>query len=271
MIWKRVCLTLPDRWLLALGAESAGEVKRMMTAAVGRSSVSARVKELPWGEIAQGLWESGFARTGALLARAECELLRGWYSEASRFRSRIDMARYRFGRGEYQYFSYPLPELVAELRKELYARLAPAANAWMAALGLEREFPAEHPAFLKQCAKHGQARPTPLLLRYRTGDYNCLHQDVYGEIVFPFQVIFCLSRPEEEFGGGELLLVEQRPRAQSVGQAIALQQGEAAVITTRYRPVKGLRGHYRANLRHGVSKILSGERYTLGIIFHDGQ
>jgi hypothetical protein len=243
----------------------------MTTAAVVRSAVPARIQGLPWGQVEQGLWESGFARTGAFLARAECELLRSLYSDASCFRSRIDMARYRFGRGEYQYFSYPLPELVAELRQGLYARLATVANAWMAALGLEREFPAEHPAFLRQCAKHGQARPTPLLLRYRTGDYNCLHQDVYGEVVFPFQVIFCLSRPGEEFGGGELLLIEQRPRAQSVGHAIALQQGEAAVITTRYRPVKGSRGHYRANVRHGVSKVLSGERYTLGIIFHDSK
>ncbi|HXL21974.1 MAG TPA: 2OG-Fe(II) oxygenase [Candidatus Dormibacteraeota bacterium] len=223
------------------------------------------------GEIEQSLWEWGFAQTGVLLSREECDLLRGLYSDASRFRSRIDMARYRFGLGEYQYFAYPLPELVAELREVLYGRLAGPANAWMGALGLAGKFPAEHDAFLKQCAKHGQTRPTPLLLRYRKGDYNCLHQDVYGEVVFPFQVIFCLSRPGEEFDGGELLLVEQRPRAQSLGHAITLQQGEGVVITTRYRPVRGSRGHYRANLRHGVSKVVSGERYMLGIIFHDGK
>jgi hypothetical protein len=243
----------------------------MATAAVKRDSVQARVADLPWCEIEHNLWESGFAQTGPLLACEECKLLRGWYSDASLFRNRIDMARYRFGQGEYQYFAYPLPELVAELREALYGRLASPANVWMDALGLAGEFPAEHDAFLKQCAKHGQARPTPLLLRYRTGDYNCLHQDVYGQVVFPFQVIFCLSRPGEDFDGGELLLVEQRPRAQSIGRAITLQQGEGVVITTRYRPVKGSRGHYRANLRHGVSKVVSGERYTLGVIFHDGK
>jgi len=243
----------------------------MTTAAVGRNTAQARVADLSWDEIEQNLWESGFALTGPLLAREECEMLRGLYSDASRFRSRIEMARYRFGKGEYQYFAYPLPERVAELREALYGRLAGQANAWMEALGLAGKFPSEHAVFLRHCAKHGQARPTSLLLRYRAGDYNCLHQDVYGDVVFPFQVIFCLSRAGEEFSGGELLLVEQRPRAQSIGHAITLQQGEGVVITTRYRPVKGSRGHYRANLRHGVSKVVSGERFTLGIIFHDGK
>ena len=179
------------------------------------------------------------------------------------------MARFRFGQGEYQYFKYPLPPLVAELRESLYGKLAPTANEWMAALKLEGEFPETLNAFLQRCHARGQKRPTPLLLRYNKGDYNCLHQDLYGEIVFPFQVIFCLSQPEKEFAGGELLLVEQRPRAQSVGYAVRLSQGEAVVITTRYRPASGTRGHYRTNFRHGVSPILSGERYTLGIVFHD--
>jgi len=242
-----------------------------MKAQVAAESVAGRVAEITWNEIENRLREAGFARFGALLRREECESLRALYSDASRFRSRIEMARYRFGRGEYQYFGYPLPELVAELRQALYVRLAGPANEWIAALGLTSDFPAEHAAFLKECAKRGQTRPTPLLLRYRAGDYNCLHQDVYGDVVFPFQVILGLSQPGEEFSGGELLLVEQRPRAQSVGHAIRLDQGEAVVITTRWRPVKGSRGYYRANVRHGVSEILSGERFTLGIIFHDGK
>jgi len=179
------------------------------------------------------------------------------------------MERYRFGRGEYQYFAYPLPALVAELRSALYPFLVETANEWMEALSLAGNFPADLDHLLKHCHAEGQKKPTPLLLRYRCGDYNCLHQDVYGEIVFPFQVIICLSRPGVEFTGGELLLVEQRPRAQSAGHVIHLEQGEAVVITTRHRPVRGLRGFYRANFRHGVSPLLSGERYTLGVIFHD--
>lgn len=241
------------------------------TAATQENSLAARIQEVPWDGVEANLWETGFARLGVVMQREECEALRGLYADQGRFRNRIDMARYRFGKGEYQYFADPLPEMVSELRKALYKRLAKPANAWMAGLGLAGDFPAEHEAFLKQCAKHGQRRPTPLLLRYRAGDYNCLHQDVYGDVVFPFQVIFCLSRAGEEYRGGELLLVEQRPRAQSIGHSVSLEQGEGIVITTRYRPVKGSRGYYRANLRHGVSKVLSGERYTLGIIFHDGK
>jgi len=234
-------------------------------------SLNERIRRLDWSEVEAQLTANGFARLGEVLRQDECESLRELYAEERQFRSRVDMARYRFGKGEYQYFAYPLPNLVAELREALYARLADPATAWMTALGRPEAFPADHDEFLKQCAKRGQTRPTPLLLRYRAGDYNCLHQDVYGDVVFPFQVIFCLSQPDEEFTGGELLLVEQRPRAQSVGHAVRLGQGEAVVVTTRWRPVKGSRGHYRANVRHGVSQILSGERYTLGIIFHDGK
>jgi uncharacterized protein len=224
---------------------------------------------LGWPEILAGLRELGFSKVGAILGRIDCERLRAMYSDASLFRSRIDMARFRFGRGEYQYFAYPLPPHVAELREELYAQLAPTANEWMAALSLPGQFPPRLEEFLRNCHARGQTRPTPLLLHYRAGDYNCLHQDVYGEMVFPFQVVVGLSRPEEEFTGGELLLVEQRPRAQSIGHAIRLQQGEAAVITTRYRPAQGSRGFYRTNFRHGVSPVLTGERFTLGIVFHD--
>jgi hypothetical protein len=220
-------------------------------------------------DIACKLWAKGYARLGRLLTRASCESLRSLYEEEKIFRSRIDMARYRFGRGEYKYFDYPLPPLVDNLRRELYAQLAPVAVEWMAALRLPREYPPELECFLEQCHAGGQTRPTPLLLRYRAGDFNCLHQDLYGDLFFPFQVVTCLSRPDAEFNGGELLLVEQQPRAQSVGHAIRLDQGEAVVITTRYRPVKGTRGYYRTNFRHGVSEVTFGERFTLGLIFHD--
>jgi hypothetical protein len=207
---------------------------------------------------------------GAVLSQAECLGLRELYGERDRFRSRVEMERFRFGKGEYQYFANPLPELVGKLRQALYRELAPTANEWMKALELAGDYPPGLESFLARCHRGGQKKPTPLLLRYRAGDYNCLHQDLYGEIVFPFQVIVCLSRPDEEFTGGELLLVEQRPRAQSAGHALRLGQGEAVAITTRYRPVKGGRGWYRTNFRHGVSPLESGERYTLGIIFHDG-
>ena len=193
------------------------------------------------------------------------------YADATLFRSRIDMQRYRFGRGEYQYFAYPLPPLIAKLRTALYRLLAPVAREWMAALSLPADYPACLDVFLERCHAAGQCRPTPLILRYGPGDHNCLHQDIYGAIVFPFQVVTALSHPGTDFTGGELLLVEQQPRAQSVGRVAHLEQGEAAVITTRYRPVKGTRGYYRTNMRHGVSPILSGERYTLGLIFHDAE
>lgn len=234
-----------------------------------QTNVHEHVSRLPWAEIRTSLWNQGFGRLGGVLNQSECEHLRSHYANAALFRSGIDMARFRLGRGEYQYFAYPLPELVANLREALYAELYDPASEWMAALSLRSEYPDRLEGFLKRCHRQGQRRPTPLLLRYREGDFNCLHQDVYGEVVFPFQVIICLSQPEVEFTGDELMLVEQRPRAQSVGHAIRLQQGEAVVITTRYRPVKGTRGFYRSNFRHGVSPILKGERFTLGIIFHD--
>ena len=217
----------------------------------------------------ESLWTRGYARLGMLVNPHECEAIRSLYSQPELFRSTIDMARYRFGRGEYQYFNYPLPARIDELRRELYGELVGTAKEWTAALSRQQEYPPGLSGFLEQCKSAGQSRPTPLLLRYQAGDFNCLHQDLYGEIFFPFQVVVCLSRADQEFTGGELLLVEQQPRAQPVGHAIRLEQGEAVVITTRYRPVKGSRGYYRTNFRHGVSPVLTGERYTLGIIFHD--
>jgi hypothetical protein len=217
------------------------------------------------------LWSQGFARLGIVLDRPACEELRATYEDNLRFRSRIDMARYRFGQGEYKYFSYPLPTAVADLRERFYAQLAPLARAWMAALKIPCDYPPALPRFTKLCHAAGQTRPTPLLLRYRAGDYNCLHQDLYGAVVFPFQVIVALSEPDREYSGGELLLVEQRPRAQSMGRALSLAQGEAIVVTTRYRPAQGTRGVYRSTFRHGVSPVLRGERFALGLVFHDAE
>jgi len=226
-------------------------------------------EQLSWKDALSGLWTRGYGRLGAVLDSRQCEDLRSLYEKPDLFRSRIDMARFRFGRGEYQYFAYPLPDLVEELRRDLYSPLAGVAKEWMNVLGLPQDYPSELDSFLERCHAAGQQRPTPLMLRYGPGDFNCLHQDLYGEIFFPFQVVIGLSRPDQEFTGGELLLLEQQPRAQSIGHAIRLQQGEAVVVTTRYRPVKGSRGYYRTNFRHGVSPLLSGERYTLGVIFHD--
>jgi hypothetical protein len=230
-----------------------------------------RVPEFEWRAIGEHLWQHGFSRIGVLLSESECKDIRSMYADSSRFRATIDMARFRFGRGEYQYFRYPLPELISRLRKALYANLYEIAGAWMSALKIKAKFPATLDLFLEHCRERGQVRPTPLLLRYRAGDFNCLHQDVYGDLVFPFQVIIALSAPVTDFQGGELLLVEQIPRAQSRGHALTLARGEAVVISTRFRPIKGTRGFYRATVRHGVSTVVSGERFTLGIVFHDSK
>jgi hypothetical protein len=217
------------------------------------------------------LRQNGFESLGRLLTKRQCETIRALYDSPDNFRSRINMAQHRFGKGEYQYFRYPLPPVIAELRQTLYTRLLVEARSWMDELGLEASFPDGHAAFIEQCRAAGQKRPTPLLLRYRSGDYNCLHQDLYGPIVFPFQVIVALSEADSEYRGGELLLVEHRPRAQSKGHVIHLEQGEGVVITTRYRPERGTRGNYRVNVRHGVSTVRDGERFTLGVIFHDAE
>ena len=230
-----------------------------------------RLQQAEWPRIAQALGDQGWATTRPLLTANECADLIALYSEEHRFRSRIDMARFRFGEGEYKYFANPLPPAVLALRRHAYPNLASIANDWSAALGAKPAFPPDLDEFLAVCAEHGQTRPTPLLLRYEAGGYNCLHQDLYGDVAFPLQMTCLLSRPGTDFTGGEFLLVEQRPRAQSRGEVVPLEQGQIVIFTTRERPVRGARGTYRVNLRHGVSRVTSGRRHTLGIIFHDAK
>jgi hypothetical protein len=213
----------------------------------------------------------GCAVVGGALSPEECAATAACYADPSLFRSRVVMSRHGFGRGEYQYFAYPLPALVARLRATLYPPLAEIANRWNAALGIDVRYPADHAAFLERCAAAGQTRPTPLLLQYGEGDYNCLHQDLYGEHVFPLQVAFLLSTPGQDFTGGEFVLTEQRPRMQSRAEVVPLCRGDGVVFPVHHRPVQGSRGVYRVNLRHGVSRVRSGHRHTLGIIFHDAR
>jgi uncharacterized protein len=211
----------------------------------------------------------GWAILPKLVSQGECETLTSLYADEALFRSRIVMARHGFGRGEYQYFCYPLPDPVQSLRTELYLWIMPIANRWNAAMGIDVQYPATHDQFLARCHAAGQPRPTPLMLKYGPGDYNCLHQDIYGEHVFPLQVAVLLSDPATDFTGGEFVLTEQRPRMQSRACVVPLKQGDAVIFPVRNRPVQGGRGVYRVNLRHGVSEIRSGARHTLGIIFHD--
>jgi len=233
--------------------------------------INERLRSLDWGAIEASLWERGYAKAGSLFASAECAELIALYADDSRFRSRVDMARYRFGVGEYKYFAHPLPPLVQALRESAYPPLAAIANRWEAALGGATRHPTDLASLLARCRRHGQDKPTPLLLRYEAGGYNCLHQDLYGDVVFPLQLTGFLSRRGADYTGGDFLLVEQRPRAQSRGEAIATDQGEIVIFTTRFRPAQGARGCYRATVRHGVSRILTGSRYTLGVIFHDAK
>jgi uncharacterized protein len=211
----------------------------------------------------------GYAILPSLLRPDECRAVAGMYAEPARFRSRIVMQRHSFGQGEYQYFTYPLPEIVARLRHMAYPQLAPIANRWRQALGQAGSFPDDLDAYLAQCHAAGQKRPTPLLLKYGPNDYNRLHQDLYGPLNFPMQMAILLSRPGEDFQGGEFVLTEQRPRAQSRVEVVPLKQGDAVIFAVNHRPVEGTRGFYRVSMRHGVSRVRAGERYTLGIIFHD--
>ncbi|GKS98778.1 2OG-Fe(II) oxygenase [Acidovorax sp. SUPP3434] len=224
---------------------------------------------IDWDAVAQALDSQGCAVIDALLPAADCRALAGLYAQPARFRSRVVMERHGFGRGEYQYFQYPLPEAIAALRTGLYPHLVPVANRWQAALGLEDRFPPDHAAFIARCQAAGQTRPTPLLLQYGTGDYNCLHQDLYGAHVFPLQVAVLLSAPGTDFTGGEFVLTEQRPRMQSRPEVVPLRQGDAVVFAVHHRPVQGTRGPYRVQMRHGVSRVRSGQRHTMGLIFHD--
>jgi len=237
----------------------------------GADELARRCAGLAWDDIAASLDARGYATTGPLLEVAECAALADLYADETRFRSRVDMARFRFGEGEYKYFTAPLPEPVATLRHALYPSLAPVANRWAERLGSREQFPVDLEGMAGLCARHGQTKPTPLLLRYGKGGYNCLHQDLYGKIAFPLQLTVLLSEPDADFTGGEFVLVEQRPRAQSAAHVVPLARGEAVIFTTRYRPARGTRGWYRVALRHGVSEIRSGERYTLGVIFHDAE
>lgn len=222
-----------------------------------------------WQSVYQSLDQMGYAVIKQMLSEEECRTIAGWYAEPDRFRSRILMAKHGYGRGEYQYFDYPLPETIASLRTAMYSGLAPIANAWNAAMKIDARFPERHADFIERCSQAGQHKPTPLLLRYQASDYNCLHQDIYGEHLFPLQLAVLLSAPESDFTGGEFVLTEQRPRMQSKVEVVPLRQGDGVIFPVRQRPVKSKRGFYRVNMRHGVSLIRTGERYTLGIIFHD--
>ena len=231
--------------------------------------VGTRLQTLDWAGIAGELDAQGCVVLEALLSPQECEGLAGLYADNQRFRNRVVMSRHGFGRGEYRYFSYPVPELVGRLRTAIYPRLAPIANRWNVAMGIEARFPDTHAAFIERCHMAGQQRPTPLLLQYGEDDYNCLHQDLYGEHVFPLQVAILLSQPGRDFTGGEFVLTEQRPRMQSRPEVVPLHQGDAVVFAVHHRPLQGSRGVYRVNMRHGVSRVRTGHRHTLGIIFHD--
>src|SRR5215213_2915632 len=236
-----------------------------------RTDLEQRVAAFDWNRVAEDLDLRGSALLESLLRPQECHSVTAMYPVDSLFRSRIIMSRHGFGQGEYKYFGYPLPQPIGDLRTGLYPYLAPTANRWNQLMGVSIRYPGRHQEFIQRCHRAGQTRPTPLLLQYEPGDYNCLHQDVYGEHVFPLQVAILLSQPGRDFTGGELVMTEQRPRMQSRAEVVPLGQGDGVVFTVRQRPVQGSRGVYRVNLRHGVSRIRSGRRHTLGIIFHDAE
>ena len=238
---------------------------------VPSSDISARVEAIDWPRVEADLDAQGCAVLKQLLSPDECRALAALYADDSHFRSRIVMARHGFGRGEYKYFSYPLPDVIAQLRPALYARLCGIANRWNEAMGIDIRYPERHDAFLERCHDAGQTRPTPLLLQYEAGDYNCLHQDLYGEHVFPLQVAILLSELGRDFEGGEFVLTEQRPRMQSRAEVVALSRGDAVAFAVHHRPVQGTRGTYRVNMRHGVSRLRAGKRHTVGVIFHDAK
>lgn len=229
------------------------------------------MNSIDWTAIAGSLLDQGFATTPQLLSPEECRTLIAQYPIEAKFRSTITMERLNFGKGEYKYFSYPLPAIVQNLREELYPRLAGAANIWCERLGIKQRYPSKLAEFLRECKRRNQVRPTPLMLKYQKGDFNCLHQDLYGELFFPFQAVFGLSRPRTDYLGGELVLVKQRPRMQSIPQVINLPQGHGVIFCVNFHPEQGKRGYFRTVIKHGVSNITKGKRVTLGIIFHDAR
>jgi len=241
----------------------------MNTATDHDSSIIQRADALDWQPIATELNKYGCALLPGLLQARECEALAADYARDELYRSRVVMARHGFGRGEYRYYRYPLPDLIGELRTAFYPHLAPQANRWNEAMGIDIRYPAAHEDFIARCHAAGQLRPTPLILKYESGDYNCLHQDLYGEHVFPIQMAILLSEPGRDFSGGEFVLTEQRPRMQSRAEVVPLRQGDALLFAVNERPVSGTRGYYRVKMRHGVSRLRSGHRYTVGVIFHD--
>lgn len=236
---------------------------------VNAITVNQQMATIDWQPIVQGLRELGYARVPALLSREHCSYLIGLYDRTDLYRKTVNMARYRFGAGEYRYFSYPLPDIVANLREALYPRLVPVANDWNYLLRIDRQFPATHHELQEQCRTAGQLLPTPLILQYHSGGFNTLHQDLYGDVYFPMQAVFLLSDADRDFSGGEFVLMEHLPRAQSKATVIRMQIGDALVFTTRFRPVKGTKGYYRVNVKHGISEVHQGTRYSMGIIFHD--
>jgi len=243
----------------------------LVLAAAATHGIENRIRALDWQGITHGLGARGSAIVERLLSPDECRSLAALYADESRFRSRVVMERHGFGRGEYKYFAYPLPKMISELRLAFYPCLARTANAWNESMGIDVRYPAQHADYLARCHAAGQVRPTPLLLKYGPDDYNCLHQDLYGVHVFPLQVAILLSEPETDFTGGEFVITEQRPRMQSRPEVIALRQGDAVIFAVQQRPVQGKRGVYRVNLRHGVSRVRTGQRFTAGVIFHDAE
>jgi uncharacterized protein len=224
-----------------------------------------------WSAICESLMEDGYAILPGVLGDDKCSMLRNGYDHADLYRSLINMERYRFGKGEYKYFHYPLPDEVHQLRIQFYEKLFPVANEWMALLNIDIDYPATHDEFIGICKIKNQLRPTPLILKYEAGGFNTLHQDLYGEVYFPFQVVFPLSEYQGDYTGGEFVLVQQIPRAQSKAKVLKLNKGDALIFTTNFRPVKGQKGYYRAAIKHGISEVTSGERYALGLIFHDAK
>jgi uncharacterized protein len=228
------------------------------------------IDTIDWVSVEASVNNKGYSLLPNMLLKKECEELIGLYDDPKLFRSVINMQRYRFGKGEYKYFDYPLPTIIQQFREGLYKPLSKIANEWMQQLSIDKKFPATHQELITQCHEHQQPRPTPLILRYETGGFNTLHQDLYGEIYFPFQIVFVLTQHGRDHEGGELVLTEQVPRAQSKAEVIVPNQGDAVIFTTNFRPVKGTKGYYRANMKHGISEVKSGVRYAMGIIFHDG-